>query len=155
MHDDAAGSGLPEQAFCLLCEWPNEQQRAAFIRTQRVAASKPNLDFARADAFEEPHLQVTEADLHRYIEASSRHYQLEHDGVQIPPTKITEELTALAQLLRDKCALRKLPAPKHPLPITLPAPRNRLDHVPHQDGAHKLEFLKDRLDGLYQAGLQG
>ena len=155
MHGDAAGSGLPEEVFCLLCEWPTEQQRAAFIRTQRVAASKPNLDFARADAFEEPHLQATEADLHRYIEASSRHYQLEHDGVQIAPTKITEELTAHAQLLRHKCSLRKFPVPKHPLPITLPAQRNRLDHAPHQDGANKLAFLQERLDGLYQIGLQG
>lgn len=155
MPDDSAGGRLPEDAFCLLCDWPTEQQRAAFIRTQRVAASKPNLDFARADTLEAPHLQATEADLHRYIEASSRHYQLEHDGVQIPPTKITEELTALAQLLRDKCALFDLPAPKHPLPITLPAQRNRLDHAPHQDGANKLAFLQDRLDAVCQAGVQG
>ena len=76
MPDELVATNLPE-AFCLLCDWPNEQQRAAFIRTQRVAASKPNLDFARADAFEEPHLQATEADLHRYIEASSRRYLLE------------------------------------------------------------------------------
>lgn len=125
----------------------------AYERAQRVAASVHGLGFARAEAPFELAKSVSDSDLHRYISASARLWQAENNGEQIPPSQLTKELEAIAQTLRIKAADAGEPPPKHPIPVTLPAAQNRLDHVSHRDGVALIEHLRTGLDELCAGGL--
>ena len=127
---------------------------APFERAQRVASRSSDLNFARVDSAKEGVERITISDLHRYISASSRLWQLENDGEQIPQSQIDKELKAITHWLRAKAVAIGIAPPKHPIPIALPAAVNRLDHVTHRDSAALIDHLKSGVNDLCENGLQ-
>lgn len=122
-----------------------------------IAASAPQLRFALASAHyspDTPATRITAGDLHSYATASALAWHEANDSRQIPQSRLRDELTAIAHLVREKAAAAGIPAPPHPLPISLPAPSNRLDHVMHRDGMAPLDALQWGMDTVCEQGLE-
>ena len=144
-------------AWSLWCPDMPEKLRAAYARSQHIAATnRSTLGFALASEHYNRNgiaPEITPGDLHTYTTASSLAWQKDNNEQQLPPNQLRDELTAISHLIREKAKLAVIQAPAHPIPIILPAPRNRLDHVTHRDGMARLEALEDGMDALCAAGI--